>query len=75
MLARTPHNRPIRKLRYGTLGGATALIIAWLLEANGIDVPEPVEWAIGLIVASIVAYLLRPAPEDAERVVAEDAAP
>ncbi len=75
MLARTPHNRPIRKLRQGALGGAVAIICAWLLEANGIDVPEPVEWAIGTVVTLAVAYLVRPALEDAQRVVAEDAAP
>ncbi len=75
MLARTPHIRPIRKLRYGAIGGAIAIVAVWLLEMNGVDVPEEVERAIGLIVASIVAYLARPAPEDAERVVAEDATP
>ena len=43
-----------------TLGASIGLIITWILNMAGVDVPTPIEYAIVVILTAIGGYLVKP---------------
>lgn len=63
---------PARKVQATAVTGALVTILAFILDRYaGVDLPADVTVALGLLVATLVAYLVPPAPGDG--VIVEDA--
>lgn len=50
--------KPHTKVAAGTLAGAAATVVVWILTAAGIEVPDAVATAIGALATAGLAYLV-----------------
>ena len=57
---------PVRKVVAGTIGGAVASLVLWLLsQYANFNPPPEVAGAITTIIAFLVGYIVPPSPNDA----------
>ena len=50
--------KPQPKVAAGTIAGAAATVVVWVLTAAGVEVPDAVATAIGALATAGLAYLV-----------------
>jgi hypothetical protein len=53
-----------RKVQAGAIGGALGIIVVWILESLGVDVPSEVGAAISTVIGATLGWLVPAAKED-----------
>ena len=50
---------PNRKVGFGAgFGMPIAVVLSWVLKANGVEMPDGVESAIGAIITGVIGYFV-----------------